>query len=121
MRNLPHRSKTVFLKKRTGSTITFVYFSRNKLMDIPEMIVCIPMRERTMAITALPNSSIEPKPLACHFRRTCRPIIAPIARKAKPGAVFMVYGMEKILPRLEGMELIGPGPLEGVLALYQKI
>jgi hypothetical protein len=44
-----------------------------------------------------------------------------ISRKAKQGAVFMVYGMERILPRLVGMQLISPEPLEGILALYQKI
>jgi hypothetical protein len=44
-----------------------------------------------------------------------------IAGKAKRGAVFMVYGMERILPRLDGMQLITPEPLEGILALYQKI
>jgi hypothetical protein len=44
-----------------------------------------------------------------------------IVTEAKEGAVFMVYGMEKILPRLDGMQLISPEPLEGILALYQKI
>ena len=44
-----------------------------------------------------------------------------ISRRAKPGAVFMVYGLERILPRLEGFRLLTPGnPLEGILALYQK-
>jgi len=45
-----------------------------------------------------------------------------IARKAKKGAVFMVYGLGKILPRLEGLRLLTPDrPLEDILALYQKI
>ena len=44
-----------------------------------------------------------------------------IARKAKPGAFFMVYGLEKILPRLPGLRLLTPDrPLEGIIALYQK-
>ena len=44
-----------------------------------------------------------------------------IARKARPGAVFMVYGLEKIQPRLEGLRLLTPErPLEGILSLYQK-
>lgn len=44
-----------------------------------------------------------------------------IAAKAKKGAVFMVYGMEKIIPRLDGLRLITPErTLEGILALYQK-
>ena len=45
-----------------------------------------------------------------------------IARKAKPGALFMVYGLEKILPRFPGFRLLAPDrPLEGIVALYQKI
>lgn len=45
-----------------------------------------------------------------------------IARKAKPGAVFMVYGLEKIIPRFPGLRLLTEGrPLEGTIALYQKL
>jgi len=45
-----------------------------------------------------------------------------IARKAKKGSVFMVYGLDKILPKFEGLELLSPGSLiEGIIALYQKI
>jgi hypothetical protein len=45
-----------------------------------------------------------------------------IARKAKPGAVFMVYGLEKIIPRFTGLRLLTPDkPLEGIVALYQKM
>ena len=43
-----------------------------------------------------------------------------IARRAKRGAIFMVYGLEKILPRWDGMTLMTEQPLEGILALYQK-
>lgn len=44
-----------------------------------------------------------------------------IARKARSGAVFMVYGLESILPRLTGFQLLTPvRPLEGILALYRK-
>jgi len=44
-----------------------------------------------------------------------------IAEKAKKGAVFMLYGVERILPRLKGLHLLTPGgPIQGVLALYQK-
>jgi hypothetical protein len=44
-----------------------------------------------------------------------------IADKAKKGAVFMVYGLEKILPQFDGFELLTPGrSLEGILAIYQK-
>jgi len=44
-----------------------------------------------------------------------------IARKAKKGAVFMVYGLEKILPKFKGLRLLTPEiPIEGILALYQK-
>lgn len=45
-----------------------------------------------------------------------------IVRKAKPGALFMVYGLEKILPRLDGFHLLTPEkPLEGIIALYRKL
>ena len=45
-----------------------------------------------------------------------------IARRAKKGALFMVYGLESILPKYEGLRLLTPErPLEGILALYQKI
>ncbi|MBW2303563.1 MAG: hypothetical protein JRF57_07590 [Deltaproteobacteria bacterium] len=44
-----------------------------------------------------------------------------IARKAKPGAVFMAYGLEKVIPRLPGLELLTPEePLQGILGLYRK-
>ena len=45
-----------------------------------------------------------------------------ILRKAKPGALFMVYGLEKIIPRFAGLRLLTPErPLDGIIALYQKI
>lgn len=44
-----------------------------------------------------------------------------IARKARPGAVFAVYGLERILPRFQGFELLTPErSLYGILALYRK-
>ncbi len=44
-----------------------------------------------------------------------------IAKKAKKGAIFMVYGLDRILPRYEGLSLLGHiSPLEGILAIYQK-
>lgn len=43
-----------------------------------------------------------------------------IARKAKKGSVFMVYGLEKILPQFDGLRLLTKRPLEDILALYQK-
>ena len=44
-----------------------------------------------------------------------------INRKAKKGAVFMVYGLERIFPRFEGLRLLTPlEPPEGMIALYQK-
>lgn len=47
---------------------------------------------------------------------------ALIARKAKPGALFMVYGLEKIIPRFTGFHLLTPTrPLEGIVALYRKL
>jgi len=45
-----------------------------------------------------------------------------IARKAKPGAFFMVYGLEKIIPRFTGLQLLTPDrPLGGIVALYRKL
>jgi hypothetical protein len=44
-----------------------------------------------------------------------------IARKAKKGAIFMVYGLNKIPPRINGLELLTPqNPLDGIIALYRK-
>ena len=43
-----------------------------------------------------------------------------IVQMAKKEAIFMVYGLEKILPRWDGMALLTEKPLEGILALYQK-
>jgi len=44
-----------------------------------------------------------------------------IARKARRGAVFAVYGLERIQPRFPGLRLLTPGrALNGVLALYEK-
>jgi hypothetical protein len=44
-----------------------------------------------------------------------------IAQKAKRGAIFMIYGLERVLPKLDGLRLLTPGELiEGIIALYQK-
>lgn len=44
-----------------------------------------------------------------------------IAQKAKPGALFMVYGLERIMPRYRKLEILTPeAPIEGILALYRK-
>jgi hypothetical protein len=46
---------------------------------------------------------------------------AMIARKAKRGAVFMVYGLEKIQPSFEGLRLLtAERPLQKILSLYQR-
>ena len=45
-----------------------------------------------------------------------------IVDKARKGAVFMVYGLEKIMPKHKGLSLLTPEfPLNGALALYQKM
>jgi hypothetical protein len=45
-----------------------------------------------------------------------------IAREAKRGSVFMIYGLERVLPKLDGLQLLTPGKLiQGIIALYQKI
>jgi SAM-dependent methyltransferase len=44
-----------------------------------------------------------------------------IAKKAKPGSLFMVYGLDAILPRFKGLSLLTTErAMEGVLALYRK-
>ena len=44
-----------------------------------------------------------------------------ITERAKKGSVFMVYGLEKIMPKYKGLSLLTPElPLEGTLSLYQK-
>ena len=44
-----------------------------------------------------------------------------LAEKAKKGSIFMVYGLNKILPRYPGFRLLRDlSPMEGILALYRK-
>ena len=44
-----------------------------------------------------------------------------IVRKGKRGSVLMLYGIEKVIPKLEGLKLLTPeAPLNGILALYRK-
>jgi hypothetical protein len=44
-----------------------------------------------------------------------------LAEKAKKGAIYMVYGLHKIMPRYPGFRLMKAlSPMEGVLALYEK-
>ena len=44
-----------------------------------------------------------------------------LAEKAKKGAVYMVYGLHKIMPRYPGFRLMKElSPMEGFLVLYEK-
>jgi hypothetical protein len=44
-----------------------------------------------------------------------------IAQKGKRGSIFMVYGLQEILPKYKGFQLLEDlSPMEGILALYQK-
>jgi len=44
-----------------------------------------------------------------------------IVKRAKSGALLMVYGLEKILPQHNGLRLLTENQaMEGILALYQK-
>ncbi|GLI35368.1 class I SAM-dependent methyltransferase [Desulforhabdus amnigena] len=44
-----------------------------------------------------------------------------IAEKAKPGALYMVYGFSKVLPRYEGLErVLSDVGSQGIAALYRK-
>lgn len=47
---------------------------------------------------------------------------ALLRERARKGAVFMVYGLQKILPHYDGFRhLDALSPMEGILALYQKL
>ncbi len=44
-----------------------------------------------------------------------------VAKRAKKGSIFMVYGVDKVLPRYDGLRLLEHiSPMEGILALYEK-
>jgi len=44
-----------------------------------------------------------------------------IVRKAKTGAAFMVYGLERVMPKINGLRLLTKNePIQGILAVYQK-
>jgi hypothetical protein len=44
-----------------------------------------------------------------------------IREQGKKGAVFMVYGVNQILPRYEGFRHLDRiSPMEGILAFYEK-
>jgi len=44
-----------------------------------------------------------------------------IVKKAKKGAIFMIYGLDRIMPHYDGLHLLkGLSPLEGILAVYRK-
>ncbi|MFC1532730.1 hypothetical protein ACFL7M_05115 [Thermodesulfobacteriota bacterium] len=44
-----------------------------------------------------------------------------IVRKGKEGSIFMVYGLDRVIPRFNGLRLLTPDePMQGILALYQK-
>ena len=44
-----------------------------------------------------------------------------LSEKAKKGAIYMVYGLHRIMPRYSGFRLMTEfSPMEGVLALYEK-
>ncbi|MBW1980466.1 MAG: hypothetical protein JRJ12_04545 [Deltaproteobacteria bacterium] len=46
---------------------------------------------------------------------------AKIAREAKAGALYLVYGFNKVLPQYEGLQLIDPDLAgQGIVALYRK-
>lgn len=44
-----------------------------------------------------------------------------IAARARPGCAFLVYGVDRIVPRYEGLDAVdGMSPLHGTLAVYRK-
>jgi SAM-dependent methyltransferase len=45
-----------------------------------------------------------------------------LAERARKGAIFMVYGLDAILPQYPGFRLLRHlSPMEGILALYEKV
>jgi len=45
-----------------------------------------------------------------------------LAEKARKDAIFMVYGLHKILPQYPGFRLLRHlSPMEGIVAVYQKV
>jgi len=45
-----------------------------------------------------------------------------IAREAKKGALYMIYGFSRVLPRYDGLELLIPDlGSQGIVALYGKL
>lgn len=47
---------------------------------------------------------------------------AMIAERAAPGALFLVYGLDRIMPRYEGLRLRDDlSPLNGILGVYEKV
>jgi len=44
-----------------------------------------------------------------------------IVRRGKPGAIFLIYGLQKVMPRYNGLRLLNHlSPLEGILGIYKK-
>ncbi|MDY6879198.1 MAG: hypothetical protein V2J25_02550 [Desulfatiglans sp.] len=44
-----------------------------------------------------------------------------IAEKGKKGALFLVYGLQSVLPKYKGLSLLDDiSPLEGILGVYRK-
>ncbi|NCO61339.1 hypothetical protein GW871_12995 [bacterium] len=43
-----------------------------------------------------------------------------IKARGRKGSVFLVYGVDRILPRYEGLRLLPVSPLKGILAAYRK-
>jgi hypothetical protein len=65
--------------------------------------------------------SLEDYDLFYTYLTMCEEFGELIRRKAKKGSLFMLYGVERIMPRLKGFSLITPvEPLGGILALYRK-
>jgi hypothetical protein len=43
-----------------------------------------------------------------------------VARMARSGAIFMVYGLDLVLPAIEGLSYVEDSPVENKIALYRK-
>jgi hypothetical protein len=45
-----------------------------------------------------------------------------ILNRGKKGAIFMIYGLDRIMPSLDGFDLLTEDmPMQGILAVYRKI
>lgn len=100
------------------------YLSRNNLKPPPENIHLFcgdsTSRETLRVIRDKTGFSFQDFDIFYTYLTMYEEFGSLISRHAKPGAVFIVYGMENIIPILDGLKLLTPTSIERILAVYQK-